>query len=65
MSAGGPLIAGTSVLIGESIDCKVTGEFRKIEIFCESLKEFSCLLKRTSLIPACLGVDGRFVITSM
>lgn len=56
MSAGGPLIA---LLIGQPIDCKVTGA----EIFCETLNEVSCLLRRTSLIPACLGMDGRFIIT--
>lgn len=65
MSAEGPLIASTSLLIEQPIDCKITGEFRKVEIFFETLNEFSCLLKRTSLIPACLGVDGRFVITSI
>lgn len=58
MSAGGPLIA---LLIGQPIDWKVTGA----EIFCETLNEVSGLLKRTSLIPACLGIDGGFVITSI
>lgn len=58
MSAGGPLIA---LLIGQPIDWKVMGA----EIFCETLNGVSCLLKRTSLIPACLGIDGGFVIISI
>jgi len=56
---------GASLLIGQPIDCKVIGEFRKAENFCETLNEFSCLLKRTSLIPAYPEVDCRFVMTSM
>lgn len=49
MSAGGPLIA---LLIGQPIDWKVLGA----DIFCETLNEVSCPLKRTSLIPVCLGI---------
>lgn len=50
-----------ALLIGQLIDWKVMGA----EIFCETLNGVSCLLKGTSLIPACLGIGGGFVITSI